>query len=106
GELDLDLRDLVMNDETVEINARVGIGRLDIHVPDTARVEVHAHAGVGQLSLFGNTYDDNWPVNASYTAPGTGSGVIVLDAKVGAGQVQVTRYNARGFETPVYGSVP
>jgi hypothetical protein len=106
GELDLDLRNLVLDGETVEIHARVGIGRLDIHVPSTARVEVDAHAGAGQLSLFGNTFDNNWPVNATYTAPGTGSGAIVLDAEVGAGQVQVTRYNAQGFETPVHGSIP
>jgi phage shock protein PspC (stress-responsive transcriptional regulator) len=105
GELDLDLRDLTLGDETVEIDAQVGIGRLDIHVPSTTRVEVRAHAGAGQLSLFSNTYEDDWPANATITAPGTGEGTIVLDAKVGAGQVQVTRYDARGFETPVHGSV-
>ncbi len=104
GELDLDLRNLTVTDETVQIDAQVGIGRLDIHVPDTARVEVHAHAGAGQLSLFGNDFDNNWPVNASYTVPGTGTGVIVIDAKVGAGQVQVTRYDALGFDAPVHGS--
>jgi hypothetical protein len=104
GELDLDLRNITVTDETVEIDAQVGIGRLDIHVPSTARVEVHGHAGAGELALFGNDFDDNWPVNASYTAPGTGTGLIFNDAKVGACQVQVTRYDARGFETPVHGS--
>jgi len=106
GELDLDLRNLALGDETVEIDAQVGIGRLDIHVPSTARVEVHAHAGAGQLSLFGNTYENDWPLNETFTAPGTGDGTIVLDAAVGAGQVQVTRYDTRGFEAPVQGSVP
>jgi hypothetical protein len=106
GELDLDLRDLALGDETVEIDAQVGIGRLDLHVPSTARVEVHAHAGAGQLSLFGNTYENDWPLNETFTAPGTGDGTIVLDAEVGAGQVQVTRYDARGLEIPVHGSVP
>ena len=75
-------------------------------MPSTARVEVHAHAGAGQLSLFGNTYENDWPLNETFTAPGTGDGTIVLDAAVGAGQVQVTRYDTRGFEAPVQGSVP
>jgi phage shock protein PspC (stress-responsive transcriptional regulator) len=105
GELDLDLRNLALGDETVEIDAQVGIGRLDIHVPSTATVEVHAHAGVGELSLFSNSYDDDVPVNQSFTASGTGDGTIMIDAEVGAGQVQVTRYDARGFETPLHGSV-
>jgi hypothetical protein len=101
GELDLDLRNLPLTDETVEIHAQVGVGHLDIHVPSTATVEVRAHAGAGQLSLFSNTYDNNWPVDATSTAPGTGDAVIVLDAEVGAGQVQVTRYAPNGFEIPV-----
>jgi hypothetical protein len=105
GELDLDLRDLALGDETLEIDASVGIGRLDIHVPSTATVVVHAHAGVGELSLFGNSYDDDLPVNTSFTAPGTGDGTIVIDAEVGAGQVQATRYGPNGFEIPVQGSV-
>jgi phage shock protein PspC (stress-responsive transcriptional regulator) len=101
GELDLDLRDLALGDETVDIAAQVGIGRLDIHVPSTATVEVRAHAGVGALSLFSNTYDD-WPLDQTVTAPGTrtGTGVIVIDAKVGAGQVQVSRYDVNGVEVP------
>jgi len=45
-------------------------------------------------------------LNETFTAPGTGDGTIVLDAAVGAGQVQVTRYDTRGFEAPVQGSVP
>ena len=106
GQLDLDLRDLPLSDQTLAIDAQVGIGQLDIHVPSTARVEVHAHAGAGQLALFGNTFDDNWPVNATFNAPSTGTGVIEIDASVGAGQVQVTRYDANGFETPIDRSVP
>ena len=43
-------------------------------------------------------------MNQTFTATGTGDGTIVIDAQVGAGQVQVTRYDARGLESPVYGS--
>ena len=67
------------------ITARVGIGELKIVVPRDADVRVDAHANVGDVYVLRN-HDDGR--NASVHA---GTGQFVIDAKVGAGRIDVVR---------------
>lgn len=67
------------------IKAHVGIGELKIIVPRNADVHVDAHANVGEVYVLRN-HDDGR--NASVH---TGTGQFEIDAKVGAGRIDVVR---------------
>jgi phage shock protein PspC (stress-responsive transcriptional regulator) len=67
------------------IKARLGVGELKIIVPHDADVRVDAHANVGSVYVLRN-HDDGR--NASVRA---GTGQFVIDAKVGAGRIDVVR---------------
>jgi phage shock protein PspC (stress-responsive transcriptional regulator) len=67
------------------ITARLGIGELKIIVPRDADVRVDAHANVGDVYVL-RSHDDGR--NASVHA---GTGPFVIDAKVGAGRIDVVR---------------
>ena len=100
GHMYLDLRDLRPAGETVDVNASVGIGRLEVRVPSSARLEIDAHAGAGSLLLFGRHYD-GWHRDADRTVEGDvpNGGVLHLKLRVGAGEVDVHRYQPGGVET-------
>ncbi len=98
GELQIDLRDVALADRTTVVDAQAGVGSLRVLVPSSVRVEVHAHAGAGSLMLFG--YDTGgWPENDQRVAAGSGPGVLVLNLRVGAGQIRVRRFEPGGVET-------
>jgi predicted membrane protein len=88
----IDLNDTKLAPGTTRILATVVGGRILVHVPPGAAVEVHARAGAGQVSLFGRTYDGvNVDVSRTFggaPAPGRTS-VLRLDLEVSLGQVQV-----------------
>ena len=98
GRLDLDLTQVPLAGHTTHVKVRLGIGELIVNVPSTVRVVLKAHAGAGSLRLFGNR-DGGWPDDATRTAPGTGRGELDLDARVGAGDVMVRRFEPDGTET-------
>jgi predicted membrane protein len=64
----------------------VGIGELKIIVPNTAPVTVNAHAKAGDVYVL-SRHDDGRDANIQ---TGTGGG-LVIDATVGAGQIDVVR---------------
>jgi predicted membrane protein len=101
GHMYLDLRDVAPQPgETVDVNASVGIGRLEVRVPSSARIEVDAHTGAGSLLLFGRHYD-GWHRDARRTVEGDSrtTGVLHLKLRVGAGEVDVHRFQPGGVET-------
>src|SRR5205085_2778620 len=60
GHMSLDLRDVVPRaGETVDVNASVAIGRLEVRVPSAPRIEVDAHTGAASLVVFGR-HSDGW----------------------------------------------
>jgi hypothetical protein len=87
----------------MDVSARLGLGQLLVQVPSSVRVEVTAHAGAGSLMLFGREHS-GWPANDTRVVAGTGSGVLRLDLRVGAGQVRVQRFEPGGFETILGGN--
>ncbi len=101
GHMYLDLRDVVPHaGETIDVNASVGIGRLEVRVPSSARLEVDAHTGAGSLLLFGR-HHDGWHRDAKRTVDGDTptSGVLHLNLRVGAGEVDLHRFQPGGVET-------
>ena len=74
-----------------QIAEPVGIGDLVVRVPDDVTVRVDARAGAGQVTLFGKTSDGR-SVHEQTTEVGSAPArVIVLDARVGLGQLEVQR---------------
>lgn len=103
GRLVIDLRDVPLAGRETDVYAQLGLGQLLVQVPSSVRVEVTAHAGAGSLMLFGRQ-QGGWPANDTRTVPGSGSGVLRLDLRVGAGQVRVQRFEPGGFETILGGN--
>jgi phage shock protein PspC (stress-responsive transcriptional regulator) len=98
GRLNVDLSDVQLAHRTTRVKARLGIGEMIVDVPSTVRVVVHAHAGAGSVRLFGGN-EGGWPESQTRVAPGTGAGELDLDLRVGAGDIQVRRFDALGAET-------
>jgi phage shock protein PspC (stress-responsive transcriptional regulator) len=92
GDLSLDLRRVHFTGGRRHVHAQLGIGQLNVTVPDGVRVVVHGHAGVGSVTAFGRQSKACCPSNLHVDRPGaSGGGTLVLDAEVGAGNVHVMR---------------
>lgn len=100
GRLEIDLRDAPLAGRTTAIDAQNGIGELLVLVPSSVRVEVHVHAGAGSVRMFGREAG-GWPENDERAIDGTGHGVVQLNLRVGAGEVNVRRFEPGGIETTV-----
>jgi phage shock protein PspC (stress-responsive transcriptional regulator) len=103
GRLNVDLSDAQLAGHTTRVKARLGIGEMIVDVPSTVRVVVHAHAGAGSVRLFGGN-EGGWPESQTRVAEGTGAGELDLDLRVGAGDIQVRRFDAFGAETLIRGA--
>jgi phage shock protein PspC (stress-responsive transcriptional regulator) len=85
GSLRVDLSQIGAVTKETHVKAAVGVGELRIIVPSNADVKVNAHAKVGELFVL-KGHDDG--KNATVR---TGQGPLVIDAKVGAGRIDVVR---------------
>jgi phage shock protein PspC (stress-responsive transcriptional regulator) len=91
GNLDVQLGDVTFPIGTTHVKATLGIGDLVVHVPRSVTVEVQGRASAGSVNLFGSSHDGQ-PVHETASSAGTDpSRVLVLDARVGLGQVEVRR---------------
>lgn len=89
GELIVDLDGLDLAGERVQVEADLGFGALRVLVPEGVTVEARADAGAGQVDLFGTT-QDGIDADAATTRPGSeGAGTLVLDLRVGMGEIIV-----------------
>ena len=91
GELTVDLRDLDWKrGETVDLDAQVGIGRLEVLVPADVDLAVDAHVQAGEAVVDGER-EDGWNTELQ-TDPEPGrSARLELDADVELGQLRVIR---------------
>ena len=91
GDFNLDLHDVRLPAGETHVKATLGIGNLDVTVPDGVAVRVDGRATAGQVVLFGRSADGT-DVRDRTTIGGPGLGrVLVLDARVGLGQLEVHR---------------
>jgi phage shock protein C len=86
GNLKLDLSGVGPITTRKHVLAKVGLGELRIIVPRGVKVEATATAKAGDVYVFGQ-HDDGRHAKAS---TGT-SGELVIDAKVGAGRIDIVR---------------
>jgi phage shock protein PspC (stress-responsive transcriptional regulator) len=83
GSLKLDLSNV---DPSVAktVKLTVGVGDIDVYIPNGAAVSVNAHAKAGQIDVFDQHDEGRNAAVKTNAAPG-----LVLDAKVGAGQIAI-----------------
>jgi phage shock protein PspC (stress-responsive transcriptional regulator) len=91
GDLQVDLHDVRFPVGETHVKATLGIGDLVVRVPRNVTVAVDAQASAGRLDVFGQL-SDGTSVHDNSTQSGTDPRrVLVLDARVGLGQVDVQR---------------
>jgi hypothetical protein len=90
GEGTLDLT-AILPGESFEVEASVGLGQLTVLVPDDVNLDGQAHAGIGNIQLPGETDAGGIDVDRNIDVRGTSTTTIVLDLKVGTGEVKVLR---------------
>jgi predicted membrane protein len=90
GDFNLDLRRLEVPPGTTTVRARVGFGELFVDLPDGVAVEVDARAGVGNVRALGRE-ESGVGSRLEVSTPDGGDRRLVLDLRVGFGQVEVDR---------------
>jgi hypothetical protein len=83
--------------KSATVSVEVGVGDLSVQVPTDVNVVVHAHSGIGQIEQDGTAKngngdtDNGFSADRTYQIPATGkaAGTLVVDAKVGIGDVNV-----------------
>jgi hypothetical protein len=90
GSFELDLRQLQLPAGTTSVKARVGIGELAVEVPQGVSVQVVAGSGLGEVQVFGEQ-DGGIGSRIDTSSEQGGDRRLVLDARVGLGQVRVDR---------------
>jgi phage shock protein PspC (stress-responsive transcriptional regulator) len=88
GELTLDLRNVTFPAGETRIRTRVDIGHLHVIVPNGVAVRGDSDAIFGEVNMLGRNADGH---NASTALDENGTRVLVLDADVGAGRIDVDR---------------
>jgi phage shock protein PspC (stress-responsive transcriptional regulator) len=88
GDMHLDLSRLALPAGTTHVQARVDVGELRVVVPEGVALKVHAHTQAGNVDLLG---DEMNGTSVDRTLDEKGARVLVLDAHVGAGNLQVLR---------------
>ena len=86
GDLKVDLSRIGPVTTETHVEAKVGVGELEIIVPRDASVEANAHAKAGEVYVLSRQDEGR---NAQVST-GTG-GLLVIDAKVGAGRIDIIR---------------
>jgi hypothetical protein len=92
GSFHLDLRQLQVPAGTTTVEARVGAGELVVDLPPGVTVEIDARSGLGNVRAL--DLEESGPgsrVKASSRDGASGDRRLVLDLRVGIGQVEVGR---------------
>jgi phage shock protein PspC (stress-responsive transcriptional regulator) len=88
GTLRVDLRDVTFPKGQTHVAARVDVGKLRVIVPRDVALQVHGEAQYGDVDVLGKTADGH---DADRSVAENGARVLVLDAHVGAGSLDVIR---------------
>jgi phage shock protein PspC (stress-responsive transcriptional regulator) len=90
GNLRLDFSHVTLPRGETFVKAKLGIGNLRVVVPANATVDANGRAQAGNVRVLGQ--DDNGTHVHTHVVDRTGTGrVLVLDARVGLGNVEVER---------------
>ena len=97
GELVIDLTDLPWSGQTITLNAEVGVGELELLVPDGVAVEASGDVGIGEFSTVSGT-QGGFGIDRTYDIAGSGLGTVVANLEVGIGRIAVERDGDRLFD--------
>ena len=97
GNVVIDLSHVTFPAEGQAVRARLGAGHLRVVVPAQGRASVTAHAGAGDLRLFGR-HENGIDVDSSAATGNADQGTVRLNLEVGAGQIDVVREGS--FDSP------
>jgi phage shock protein PspC (stress-responsive transcriptional regulator) len=100
GNFDLTIADY-QEDLSTEID--VGVGHLEVIVPDDAHVQIDARVGIGEIDAFGSTRS-GYRRALSIDDNSSGTPTIKLKLRVGVGNIEVRR--ASFFDFPLISTVP
>ena len=90
GDYSVDLSKLELPPGETRVDASLGIGHLVVTVPDDVALEVDAHTGAGEVVVLGDADDGvGAERQASIPGPTADAPVLVLEADVGLGRVEV-----------------
>lgn len=92
GDYSVDLTNVELQPGETHVDVSLGIGDLLVTVPEGVALDIDAHAGIGEVLLLGQS-DDGVAADRQLNAPGATADapVLVLDADVGLGMVEVRR---------------
>jgi Cell wall-active antibiotics response LiaF, C-terminal len=90
GQLTLDLSGLQVPQGTTTVQARVGVGELAVRLPEGVPVEVDAGSGIGQVQAL-DREESGVGSRLEADSGGFGDRRLVLDLRVGLGEVRVER---------------
>jgi phage shock protein PspC (stress-responsive transcriptional regulator) len=92
GDYTVDLSAVELELGETHVDVSLGIGDLLVRVPEDAALVIDAHAGAGDVVVLGDG-DDGLGADRNVNLPGptADAPVLVLDADVGLGMVEVTR---------------
>jgi predicted membrane protein len=90
GDVVIDLSHVAFPGEGQLVRARLGVGHLRVVVPENGRATITAHAGAGDLYLFGR-HENGVDVDSSAATGDAADGLVRLKLDVGAGQIEVVR---------------
>lgn len=88
GKLTVDLTAAPEGGAPPTVEARVGIGRLVVIVPEGLRVAVHAEVGIGRARVFGEE-EGGVNVRRDFTPEGAAEPSYTLELSVGVGDIEV-----------------
>ena len=92
GDFTLELAGTELPSGTTRVDAKVGIGELVVTVPRDAALEIDARTGLGRVDVLGRE-DDGTAAHERISVPGATADapVLELDADVGIGNLEVRR---------------
>jgi phage shock protein C len=91
GVMRVDLSKLDLRGKRADLNLEVSGGALSIEVPEGVGIDMTSRAGFGAIGYFGNE-DGGISHNRRIVRPEVnGAGVVHIDAKVGAGAIEIAR---------------
>jgi phage shock protein PspC (stress-responsive transcriptional regulator) len=89
GQLQLDLSDVDLPSGTTDLDLHVGVGHVELDVPEDVCVQLRGDVGVGEVRAFGRG-NSGFDVQVDRRPIGAGDNpVLFVDADVGLGQIEV-----------------
>jgi phage shock protein PspC (stress-responsive transcriptional regulator)/predicted membrane protein len=102
GELVIDLTDLPWSGQIITFSAEVGVGELELRVPEGVAVEASGGVGIGEFATVAGS-QGGFGIDRTYHVAGSGLGTVVANLEVGLGRIAVESDGDRLFDGGPFG---